>query len=362
MDSLIYTSGTESLPKGVLLTHNTHRYTQRMAIDWLRLTPDDVVWMASPTTHATGLRFAVLMPVLLGMKAVLQESFVVEESVELIERERVTLTLAATPFLRDLAYAPNLERHDVSSLRVFGCGGAPVPRQLALDAKRRLGCRVLGAFGSTETSGVCFANYPDDPPEKMVWNDVDGRPIPGTSIRIVDDQGREVPRGTEGEIAVNGPCVCGGYFRRPDLNKQYFRDGWFLQGDLGAMDGDGYIRVTGRKKDIIIRGGVNISAREVEEILLTHPRVANAAVVAMPDPRLGERACAFVVPRGEPLTFEEMTAYLAERRVTRLKWPERLEIVPEFPMTPSGKIQKYVLRQWIADKVQGETASGDGTA
>jgi non-ribosomal peptide synthetase component E (peptide arylation enzyme) len=205
-------------------------------------------------------------------------------------------------------------------------------------------------------NGLVTCNGLDDAEEKVFTTD--GCPHPGMELRIVDDDGTGLPPGTEGELLVRGVSQFVGYFKRPEFTREsYTPDGWFRTGDRGALDRDGYLSITGRSKDLIIRGGENIPVVEVENELFAHPKIASVAIVGMPDPRLGERACAFVIPKpGESVTLAELVQYLEGRQLARQKFPERLEIVAEFPMTPSGKVQKFRLRQLVAEKLAGESA------
>jgi non-ribosomal peptide synthetase component E (peptide arylation enzyme) len=189
--------------------------------------------------------------------------------------------------------------------------------------------------------------------------ETDGFPAEGTEVKIVDEDNREVPTGGTGEIIVRGPECFVGYLN-PALNKKYFdEDGWFHTGDLGRVDEEGYVEVTGRKKDIIIRGGENISAKEIEDVLFTHPFINEVAVVGMPDPVMQERACAYVVPKpGKSIGFEEMISFLEEKKMAKQKYPERLEFMDAFPTTPSGKVQKFILRQDIREKLEKEGEGG----
>jgi acyl-CoA synthetase (AMP-forming)/AMP-acid ligase II len=259
------------------------------------------------------------------------------EAARLIEAERVTFTMGATPFLQDLTYSPT--RHDLSSLRVFISAGASIPRQLVKDARERLGCAISAGWGMTE-NGLVTCNGLRDPEAKVVGTD--GLPLPGMTLRVVDADERDVPPGVEGDLLVSGPAQFVGYFKRPEFTREgHTADGWFKTGDRATLDADGYLAITGRSKDVIIRGGENIPVAEVENLLFAHPKV--------------ERACAFVIPKpGESLSLSELVSYLDAQQLSRQKFPERLEIVSEFPMTPSGKIQKYRLRQIIKDKVEAE--------
>jgi cyclohexanecarboxylate-CoA ligase len=285
---------------------------------------------------------------MLGAKVVLQESWEPYAAADLIEGEGCTFTVGATPFLLGLLDEYE-QRRTASSLRVFACGGADVPPQLVRDARHRLQAAVVRIYGSTEYPTLS-CSHPDDPSDKAA--ETDGRLIMRAECRIVDD-GRELPQGQVGEIAVNGPERFLGYLD-PALNKDSFtEDGFFLTGDLAAIDTDGFITIHGRKKDIIIRSGEKVSAKEVEDLLFEHPAVAEVAVVAVPDPKVGEKAYAYVVlVPGAQFDFAEMTSYLASRRVARQKYPEYMEVLSTgLPKTASGKVQKFRLREDAVMKV-----------
>jgi cyclohexanecarboxylate-CoA ligase len=271
-----------------------------------------------------------------------------EEAARIIEAERVTFTMGATPFLRDLTYAQT--PRDMSSMRVFISAGAPIPRQLVKDARDRLKCVISAGWGMTE-NGLVSCNGPDDPEEKVF--STDGSPLQGMELCVADDGGTRLPPGVEGDLLVRGPFQFVGYFKRPLFTAEgHTKDGWFRTGDRATLDADGYVSITGRSKDIIIRGGENIPVVEVENLLFAHPKIAGVSIVAMADPRLVERCCAVVVLRdGQTLTLSEITAYLEGQQLARHKFPERLEIVSEFPMTPSGKVQKYRLRQLVTERI-----------
>ncbi len=248
--------------------------------------------------------------------------------------------IGATPFLHGLATSPTLARRDLSSLRVFGCGGADVPPQLIRQASRTLGIRASRLYGSTECPAVTGSALAD--PER--WHaETDGRPIGGGEARVVAADGRALAAGERGLLQVRGPELCLGYLD-PALNASAFdADGWFHTGDIAEIDGDGCVRIAGRAKDVIVRGGENISAKEVEDLLFEHPDVREVAVVGYPDEVLGERACAVVVAARDDLALEELIAFLRAREVANQKLPERLELVAELPKTSSGKVQKFRL-------------------
>lgn len=347
---VIFTSGTTGEPKGVMHTSNTVLSIIYPLMDRLAFSEHDVCLMASTFGHQTGYLYGYALTLLLGSTGIWLDIWNAETAARLMEAEGVTYTMGATPFLQDLTYTPALEYHRPRRLRLFISAGASIPRKLVQDARRRLGCAISAGWGMTE-NGLVTCNGLDDPEEKVFGTD--GRPLPGMELLVTDDKGAPLPPGTEGELLVRGHSQFVGYWRRPEFTREaHTPDGWFRTGDRAILDHDGYVSITGRSKDLIIRGGENISVAEVENLLFAHPKIQNVAVVAMPDPRLVERACAFVIPRpGETLTLEEIVAYLESKQLARHKFPERLELVSEFPMTPSGKIQKYRLRQIIAEKL-----------
>jgi len=348
---VVFTSGTTGEPKGVMHTPNTTLSTIYALIERLAFTDRDVLLMASTLGHQTGYLYGYCLNLLLGATAVWMDIWNVADAARLIEAERVTFTMGATPFLRDLTYAET--PRDLGSLRVFISAGAPIPRQLVKDARDRLKCAISAGWGMTE-NGLVTCNGLDDPEEKVFTTD--GVPLSGMELRVVDEDGHEVARDDEGDLLVRGPAQFAGYFKRPEFTADgHTIDGWFKTGDRATLDGDGYLSITGRTKDVIIRGGENIPVVEVENLLYTHPKIAGVAIVAMADPRLVERACAVVIPHdGQSLTLPEVTAFLEGHQLARHKFPERLEIVTEFPMTPSGKIQKYRLRQLVAERIKSK--------
>jgi cyclohexanecarboxylate-CoA ligase len=347
---VIFTSGTTGEPKGVMHTSNTALSIIYPLIARLGFGEDDVALMSSTFGHQTGYLYGYCLTLLLGSTGVWLDSWSAEEAARLIGAERVTYTMGATPFLQDLTYAPALERHDISSLRLFISAGASIPRKLVQDARQRLHCAISAGWGMTE-NGLVTCNGLDDPEAKIFGTD--GCPLPGLELQVADDKARPLPPKTEGDLLVRGHSQFVGYWKRPAFTREaHTDDGWFRTGDRAMLDAEGYVSITGRSKDLIIRGGENISVAEVENLLFAHPKITNVAVVAMPDPRLVERACAFVIPTpGAAVTLEEIVQYLESKALARHKFPERLEIVGEFPMTPSGKIQKYRLRELIARRL-----------
>jgi non-ribosomal peptide synthetase component E (peptide arylation enzyme) len=342
---LAFTSGTESNPKGVMHSDNTMMYGTLTMARLLRLTADDVVWVPSPLGHGTAFQWGMRQALTLGATMVLQDPWDPAAALALIERERCSFTLAATPFAAMLLERPEIGRYDISSLRIFGCAGAPIPEQLGERFRQRTACTLIGMWGMTE----CFvgsASAPDDPSAKLWLSD--GKAMPGGGELAVFDEARShtLPPGQPGELATRGPHVALGYFKDAARTAATFRaDGWLFTGDLATLDADGYIRIVGRMKEFINRGGLKISVREIEELLLAHGAFSAVALVAVPDVRLGEKSCAFVVCHpGQTPDFRQVLGYLAGRGIAKYKLPEFFVPVAEFPMTASGKIQKFQLR------------------
>jgi cyclohexanecarboxylate-CoA ligase len=353
---LLYTSGTSGQPKGVLHTHNTLLAALQAHMRHFRLTDRDTVFIPSPAGHQTGFLYGVWLAVALGATAVFQDVWDAGKALALMDRWRVAFVQAATPFLNDLAEAALARGRPPAGLRIFVATGAPVPRVLARMARGALRCEVMGGWGTTE-SGLVAGGAPGDPPDRL-WQ-TDGRVLYPMEMRVVDAADRDLPPGQEGRFLVRTPAMFVGYLGHEDWYLRAFvGDRWFDTGDLATIDADGYMRITGRAKDVINRGGEKVPVAEVEELLYAHPAVAEVAVVAMPDPRLGERACACVVLRpGHTLTLEDIRAHLQQARMAKQYWPERLEILERMPRTPSGKIQKYLLREYVAQRLEAERAA-----
>ncbi|EGA2673746.1 medium-chain fatty-acid--CoA ligase [Salmonella enterica] len=351
--AVLFTSGTEGMPKGVMLTHNNILASERAYCARLNLTWQDVFLMPAPLGHATGFLHGVTAPFLIGARSVLLDIFTPEACLTLLAQQRCTCMSGATPFIYDLLCAVEQQPADLSSLRFFLCGGTTIPKKVARDGQQR-GIKLLSIYGSTESSPHSMVNLGDSTSRMM---NTDGYAATGVEIKIVDEDRNTLPAGHEGEEASRGPNVFMGYLDEPELTARALdNEGWYYSGDLCRMDEDGYIKITGRKKDIIIRGGENISSREVEDILLQHPRIHDACVVAMPDERLGERSCAYVVlkPPHLSLTLEEVIAFFSRKRVAKYKYPERIVIVEKLPRTASGKVQKFLLRQDIIERLRQE--------
>ncbi len=347
---LIYTSGTSGEPKAVMHTANTVLAAAASFIADIPLSGNDVVFMGSPYAHQTGFLYGILMPIMLATKTVALDQWSAAAAAPLIEREGATFSMGSTPFLSDMVNLPPAARAPVrATLRTWVCAGAPIPRLLVQRAREESELDVLSCWGMTENAGLTITRK-GDAEEKVI--ETDGRALPGNEVRIVDGAKRPLPADTVGHLQARGITHFVGYLKRPQLNA-IDEHGWFDTGDLARMDGDGYIRIVGRSKDVIIRGGENIPVAEVENLIYRHPQVAECAVVAMPDRRLGERACAFVVTKPETsLTLADLTRFLGAEGMAKQYWPERLELVSEMPRTASGKIQKFKLRE-MADTFAG---------
>ncbi|HAJ7975648.1 medium-chain fatty-acid--CoA ligase [Escherichia coli] len=344
--AVLFTSGTEGLPKGVMLTHNNILASERAYCARLNLTWQDVFMMPAPLGHATGFLHGVTAPFLIGARSVLLDIFTPDACLALLEQQRCTCMLGATPFVYDLLNVLEKQPADLSALRFFLCGGTTIPKKVARECQQ-LGIKLLSVYGSTESSPHAVVNL-DDPLSRFMHTD--GYAAAGVEIKVVDDARKTLPPGCEGEEASRGPNVFMGYFDEPELTAHALdEEGWYYSGDLCRMDEAGYIKITGRKKDIIVRGGENISSREVEDILLQHPKIHDACVVAMPDERLGERSCAYVVLKAphHSLSLEEVVAFFSRKRVAKYKYPEHIVVIEKLPRTASGKIQKFLLRKDI---------------
>ncbi|EFA0278392.1 medium-chain fatty-acid--CoA ligase [Escherichia coli] len=344
--AVLFTSGTEGLPKGIMLTHNNILASERAYCVRLNLTWQDVFMMPAPLGHATGFLHGVTAPFLIGARSVLLDIFTPDACLALLEQQRCTCMLGATPFVYDLLNVLEKQPADLSALRFFLCGGTTIPKKVARECQQ-LGIKLLSVYGSTESSPHAVVNL-DDPLSRFMHTD--GYAAAGVEIKVVDDARKTLPPGCEGEEASRGPNVFMGYFDEPELTARALdEEGWYYSGDLCRMDEAGYIKITGRKKDIIVRGGENISSREVEDILLQHPKIHDACVVAMPDERLGERSCAYVVLKAphHSLSLEEVVAFFSRKRVAKYKYPEHIVVIEKLPRTASGKIQKFLLRKDI---------------
>jgi acyl-CoA synthetase (AMP-forming)/AMP-acid ligase II len=347
---VLYTSGTTGNPKGVLHSHNTIMSEIDAAIRFWGIGDRDVVLMPSPVTHITGYLYALEIAFAAGVKVVFMERWNAVQAVELIARHGVTFSVGATPFLKELVEEVETRRVALPSLRLFMSGGAPVPPELMRRANAVLqDCLAFRVYGSSEAPTVTLGIQRRA--EAQQGAETDGR-IVNHEVRLCDPASGVPVSGGEGEICTRGPEMMLGYTDPAQTQESFDADGYFHTGDLGYfVDGD-YLCVSGRKKDLIIRGGENISPKEIEDVLHTHPSIKEAAVVAMPHPRLGEGVCAFVIPQPAcSIDVPAMAAFLERAGLARQKFPERVELVKDLPRTASGKVQKNVLREMVRQRM-----------
>ena len=343
---LLFTSGTTGRAKGVMHSHNTlSRAAQNAIICW-SIGEGDGILMPSPVTHISGFSNGLDLPFIAGTKTVLMEYWNSRDAVSLIDGHQVAGTVAATPFLTELAAAAAAAQSSLPSLRFFACGGAPVPSPVVRSANAAFGrlC-AFRIYGSSEVPFVTLGYFRDQDAELAASTD---GAVFDYDVLILDDNGEAVAPGKEGEIAARGPSMFIGYSDEPASERTHTAEGYFLTGDLGKIVSVNGLVITGRKKDLIIRGGENISAAEIEEIITTYPGVADVAVVAMPHDRLGEGVCAFIVAAAD-VAVSALTTFIHSKGLARQKTPEKFYVLDELPRTPSGKVRKDVLRGWAAD-------------
>ncbi len=342
---LMFTSGTTGQPKGVVHTHRTLWEALRAHVDGFQLTVDDRVFVPSPMAHQTGFLYGMLLALFLETTGVYLPRWNARAAVEVITRYHARFTQAALPFLADLAADPGQPR-----LSLFVATGSDIPPAVVQRAIPKVARRVVRAWGSTETglaTGATFAGATE-----KEWT-TDGRPLAGMRVEVVDDQKRQVPPSTIGHFRVRTPGMFVTYWNRPQWYQAAVdEEGFFETGDLAALDPEGYVRIMGRARDLINRGGEKIPVVEVEALLLQAPKVADASVVGLPDPRLGERACAMVVPTSmdDPPTLAELVHFLEQKGMAKIYWPESLCNVAELPRTASGKVQKHLLKEMASTR------------
>jgi fatty-acyl-CoA synthase len=352
-----YTSGTTGFPKGAMLPHRGLVAVSRMFAEVNGAGPEDVWVNPMPMFHTAGCGLATLGALQTGGTHVLPSGFDPAQMLDLFEAERGTLMLSVPTMLIRMLDEQSARPRDVSSWRLSMLGGAPVAPELVRRVREQLGVAVTIGFGQTEASPYLTHTRPDDPNPR--WVETVGPPLPGTEIRIADPAtGTPLPSGVVGEICARGPGLMTGYFDDPEGTARALdAEGWLHTGDLGSVDEDGYVRVQGRLKDMVIRGGENIYPREIEDLLLTHPHVADVSVVGIPDTEMGEQVAAFVRPAaGHPADPDNLAAFCREH-LAHYKVPRIWQIVEEFPQTASGKIQKFALRDGYLAALRGSNAA-----
>ncbi len=349
---VVSTSGTTGFPKFVEYPIAARFCSARGRVKKYHYTTEDTfgIFGAGIGTAIS----AYFAAPLAGAKIVMMEHFEAEAALKLVQDERISVIGAAPAILTMMVRHPDFAKYDLSSLRLVESAGAPLPYEDGREIEENMGCTVVQRYSSMD-AGMGFEGIPDDPLDIRLR--YPGRPFAGTEIKLVDANGREVAVGEVGRILLRGPSGSSGYYLDPETTRQkWSADGWHDMGDLGRINEQGYLNIVGREKDIIIRGGQNIYPIEIENMLAENPKVVEAAIVGMPDPVMGEKACAYVVVKpGGTLSFEEMIAYLDGREVAKYKFPERLEIIDHLPLLPGvSKVDKKVLVRDIARKLKGE--------
>ena len=340
---ILFSSSTTGRSKAIAHSEASLRAYNQGVIERYGVTGGQAVFMPSPLGHSTGFWHGARMSLMVGAPLVLQDRWDPRRALELAAANSCAITVAATPFLTDLVDAdwpgpgPKLR-----GMRTFLCGGAPIPPSLIATAQQQMPeTQICSIWAMSE--GGATSSVPGDPVELVATTC--GQVMPGTELEVLQGAGT-TPRGTEGEIVMKTPSLFLGYIGQADLYRQSFTpEGWFRTGDIGIIDAAGYLKITGRSKDLIIRGGVNLSPMEIEAALAGHGKISRVAVVGEPDERMGERICAVVQPAGTPPTLPEILEWLGNQGVPRRLWPESLRIVESMPETPAGKIRKNLLRR-----------------
>jgi acyl-coenzyme A synthetase/AMP-(fatty) acid ligase len=338
VSELIFTSGTESVPKAILHTEQTTNFGVREWTKFLGIRADDVVWMPMPIGHSTGFNYGMRLALFHGLKFVLQDRWDPEVAVRLCESEGVTTTGVSPTHLLDMLGVLRANPRKLTRLRYFGVAGAPIPLGL-VEAAAEFGIVVLRGYGSSEHLTIS-KNHPRVSHERL--RTTDGQILPRCELELRRDDGQPAGPGQEGEVFVRSPSCCVGFAPVPGHASRLLpSDGWIPTGDIAVVDADRYLTIIGRKKEIIIRGGMNVAPREIEELLLKHPLIDKASVIGLPDPRLGETVCACVVPRpGVRLDSQSVVSYLKEQQLAPYKLPSRVEFLDSLPSTETGKVKK----------------------
>ncbi|HZH58814.1 MAG TPA: class I adenylate-forming enzyme family protein [Metabacillus sp.] len=346
VNCILYTSGTTGVPKGVMITHRSVVQSANTIKRQLFCTDKDVFVIAAPFFHIFGMAINLYCAVSSGARMVLQEKFHPQQMLQLIEQEKVTIKQGVPTMFIKVLETESFDQYDLSSLRAGIVGASAISPAKMKEIRERMGINLCQSYGITETVSVTMTPYDDN--EINICETV-GKPIPGVTLKIVDDQREAVPNGEVGEIAIKSFGIMKGYYKLPEQTATVLDDeGWFYTGDLGKLNDQGYLTFVGRKKEMIIRGGFNIYPQEIEGVLMKHPKIAEAAVVGLPDETLGEIVCAVIILKdGVTSTEEEMKDYLKEQ-LAIFKLPGKVIFTKDFPVTASGKIQKLKLRDQLA--------------
>jgi len=344
---LLMTSGTESRSKLVVHSHASFWDSTVPVINRANLGSSDVVLVAVPITSSTGLHGLLYTALAAGSATVMLDGWKVERAAEFIAAQGVTFSISPTTILFDLVHYAKTNPTRLDSIRLFVCGGAPIPRSLVEEAAELLSCEVVPMYGSSEVLAATMG-LPGEPHDRLTTTD--GFPLDGVSVQVRLEDGSEAAPGVEGELWVAGVSLFTRYLDDPQLTDTVLVDGWCRTGDVGVVDELGYVVCRDRIKDIVVRGGLNVSSREVENVLIGHPLVFKVAIVGAPDPRLGERICAVVVPVDDAeLKLEDLVEFASNAGLSRLKWPEYVVCVSDLPTNATGKVLKRELRESVAD-------------
>ena len=353
LDHIMFTSSTTGRPKAVMHSADTLAALNLTFTERFSLGPHDPIFMASPLGHSVGTIHGARLSLYNAAPLVLQDIWNPEQALEMITENHCVFTAAATPFLNDLVESDwQRDGPKLASLRWFLRGGTQVPQTLLKKAQQQFPHTFITVlWGMTE--GGLTTSIQDSPLEKLLTTA--GVGLPGLEMKILDSENRQLPSGKEGELVMRGPGVFIGYYGQDDLYKSLLtEDVFFRTGDFATLSEDGYLRITGRLKDLIIRGGVNIAPVPIEEALASHPKVSGVAVIGYPDERMGELLCAVIIPRGEVPTLEVLNCFLQTRGLPKYHCPEMIRIVEKFPTTPAGKIRKATLREEIIKETEME--------
>ena len=346
---IIFTSGTTGKPKAILHLHANNLFWLKKINELWRF-PEEGKWLVvTPLTHLTGLALGVWRSLYRGDAITLLSSWDVHKAIDLIESSKSSHFAGVAPMLIDLARYEGLEKRDISSLKGIVYAGAPCPIDILQTLNRRIGCKIYSNYGYSEGPATHFTRSTDD---LNITSISFGQAADWVETKIIDDKGNELQAPCEGEVLVRGANFISGYYNQPTNNKKMFdEEGWFHSADIIRLDQNGYGIFISRKDDLINRGGYKIDPREIEEVLFTHPMINQVAVVGMPDERLGERIAAFIIPNNpmNTVSLEDVSAFLHEKGITNKHWPEVVKIVESFPMTATGKIQRFALREQTKD-------------
>ncbi len=351
VESISFTSGTTGFPKVVEWPQTARTFAAQSHMKRIKMNGEDVIGAIAPVFGAG--RSGFFFPPFNGAKTVLMEHFDAKRALELIEREKITIPAVVPTQLAMMLNHPDFEKHDLSSVRVIYSGGSPMAMELAREVETKFDAMIITHYGGMDAGGLTVCSVDD--PQEVRFLTV-GKPHVGNEIKIVDKENQDRPAGEVGTIHFRGPGAAGGYYNDEKMTKEKWSSGWFNMGDLGKFDGNGNLMIVGREKDVIIRGGQNIYSAEVESVIQAHPKIVSAALVAIPDKVMGERACVFVVLKNkkDEISLEELGSFLKGKGLSAYKIPERIEFIDSMPLVSDTKIDKKVLKIMVDEKLAHE--------